>query len=112
MKDSRKIQKLMYKDPELNIGNLNYFIYQGEQLLTDRPKQQYSVACLNITQFQNYVAIYGWNNGQRLLKTVADALSHTIKDKNEICARADGDHFVLLLSAENGSILYKRASFL
>lgn len=105
VKDSRKIQKLMYKDPELNIGNLNYFIYQGEQLLTDRPKQQYSVACLNITQFQNYVAIYGWNNGQRLLKTVADALSHTIKDKNEICARADGDHFVLLLSAENGSIL-------
>lgn len=104
VRDSRKIQKLMYKDPELAIGNLNYFIYHGEKILIDRPKQQYGVAYLNIAQFQNYKAIYGWNNGQKLLKTISNALSHMIKDKDEICARADGDHFALLLSSEYGSV--------
>ncbi|MCI9535353.1 MAG: EAL domain-containing protein [Lachnospiraceae bacterium] len=106
VRDTMKIQKLMYKDVELNTGNLNYLIYQGENLLpSERSKLQYAVVYINIAQFQNYKVVYGWNNGQKLLRSVADTLCRMVNEKTEICARADGDHFALLLSPENGNIV-------
>lgn len=105
VRDSMKIQKLMYKDVEIDIGNLNYLIYWGKRaLLPERMKQQYAVAYINIVQFQRYKVVYGWRNGQKLLESIADALSKSVK-KGEVCAKADGDHFALLLSEEYGDIV-------
>ncbi len=106
IRDTRKIQKLMYKDVEINIGNLNYLIYYGEKFLySERSRLQYAVAYINIAQFQNYKVIYGWSNGQKLLASVAEALSQMVNEKYEVCAKADGDHFALLLSPEDGTII-------
>ena len=97
IKDSRKIQKLMYKDTGMDIWNLNYLIYQGEtKLLPERKTRQCAVVCVNISQFRRYNVIYGWNAGQRLLETVARNLQDCISAKDEICARNQGDRFVLL----------------
>ncbi len=105
VQDSMKIQRLMYKDVEIDIGNLNYLIYWGKHtLLPERLKQQYAVAYLNIAQFQRYKVVYGWRNGQKLLEAIAAALSKSVK-KGEVCAKADGDHFALLLSEEYGDIV-------
>ncbi len=105
IRDAKKIQHLMYKDVEIDIGNLNYLIYTGKKnILPERSAQQYAVVYLNISQFQRYKVIYGWNNGQKLLSLIADALTQCIKGKNEVCAKADGDHFVFLMSDENGPI--------
>ena len=106
VRDAIKIQKLMYKDVEINIDNLNYLIYQGEKLLpSERSKLQYAVAYLNIAQFQNYKVVYGWSNGQKLLRSIAEVLCRKVNGETEICARADGDHFALLLSPEDGNII-------
>lgn len=105
IRDTKKIQQLMYKDLEIDIGNLNYLIYSGKKtILPDRGGQQYAVVYLNISQFQRYKVIYGWNNGQKLLALIADALTQCVDGKNEICAKGDGAHFAFLLSAENGAI--------
>lgn len=105
VRDSMKIQKLMYKDVEIDIGNLNYLIYWGKRaLLPERLKQQYAIAYINIAQFQRYKVVYGWRNGQKLLAAIAEALSKSVK-KGEVCAKADGDHFALLLSEEYGDIV-------
>lgn len=105
IRDTKKIQQLMYKDLEIDIGNLNYLIYSGKKtILPDRGGQQYAVVYLNISQFQRYKVIYGWNNGQKLLALIADALTQCVDGKNEICAKGDGAHFAFLLSAENGDI--------
>ena len=41
IRDAKKIQKLMYKDVEIDIGNLNYLIYTGEKkILPNRAAQQ------------------------------------------------------------------------
>lgn len=105
VRTSMKIQKLMYKDVEIDIGNLNYLIYWGKRaLLPERLKQQYAIAYINIVQFQRYKVVYGWRNGQKLLESIADALSKCVK-KGEVCAKADGDHFALLLSEEYGDIV-------
>lgn len=95
----------MYKDVEIDIGNLNYLIYWGKRaLLPERLKQQYAIAYINIAQFQRYKVVYGWRNGQKLLAAIAEALSKSVK-KGEVCAKADGDHFALLLSEEYGDIV-------
>ncbi len=106
IRDSRKIQNLMYKDVEIDIGNLNYLLYTGEKnLLSERPAHQYAAVYLNIAHFQHYKVIYGWNNGQKLLAAIAEALSQCVNQKGEVCAKADGDHFAFLLSDGNGEIL-------
>ncbi len=98
IRGSRKIQKLMYKDTGMDIWNLNYLIYQGKsKLLPDRKEQQYAVICVNISQFRRYNIIYGWNAGQKLLEAVAKYLTESIDTRSEICARNQGDRFVLLL---------------
>ncbi len=109
IRGSRKIQKLMYKDTGMDIWNLNYLIYQGEaNLLPERREKQYAVVCLNISQFRRYNIIYGWNAGQRLLETVAGKLKDYIDEKCEICARNQGDRFVLLLCCPSEEMLMER----
>jgi len=104
-RDTRKIQKLMYKDVDINIWNLNHLIYAGGKTLkSDRGQYEYAVAYLNITQFQRFKVVYGWNKAQDLLTSVAEVLLQCVSGKREICAKADGDHFVLMLSSENGEI--------
>lgn len=106
VRDTRKIQKLMYKDVEIDIWNLNHLIYKGKKALEfDRGRHTYAIVYLNIAQFQRYNVVYGWSNGQKLLASIADVLSRCVQGKGETCAKADGDHFVLLLSSEYGDIV-------
>ena len=105
VKDTKKIQTLMYKDVETDIWNLNHLLFWGKKaLLPDRMKPQFAIAYLNIAHFQKYKIMYGWSNGQKLLTAIADTLSHSISGKGEVYAKADGDHFVLMLCTENGDI--------
>lgn len=98
IRDSRRIQELMYKDSGLDTWNLNYFIYCGEHKILQDRKEEYAVVCLNIIQFRRYNIIYGWNAGQELLKTIVDILDKNIDKKKEIYARNHGDRFVMLLA--------------
>ena len=108
--NNKKIQKLMYKDTDMDIWNLNYLIYWGKmKLLPERKEQQYAVAYLNVSQFRHYNIIYGWNAGQKLLESVADVLSHKVDERKEICARNQGDRFALLLAFESQEELLERA---
>lgn len=101
IRDSRKIQKLMYKDSGMNIWNLNYLIYKGEsQILPDR-REQYAIVNLNVSQFRRYNIIYGWNAGHKLLESIADVLAQKIDTSKEIYARDQGDRFVFLLAYED-----------
>ena len=82
IRDTRKIQKLMYKDVEIDIWNLNHLLYTGKKTLeADRGRHTYAIAYLNIAQFQHYKVVYGWTSGQRLLESVADVLSQCVRGK-------------------------------
>lgn len=104
-RDTRKIQTLMYKDVEIDIWNLNHLIYAGNKTLeSDRLLYVYAIAYLNISHFQRYKVVYGWDKAQQLLTSIADVLSQCVRGQGEVCAKADGDHFVLLMSSEFGDI--------
>ena len=67
LRDSRRIQKLMYKDAELNIWNLNYLKYRAQLRLTSDKNQKYALAYMDICQFRRYNTLYGWYAGQKIL---------------------------------------------
>lgn len=98
IRDGRKIQKLMYQDAKIDIWNLNYLIYWGEHKLLPERKMRYAVAYLNLDQFRRYNIIYGWNAGEHLLEGMAEILVKNTDTKTEICARDQGDRFVMLLN--------------
>lgn len=106
--DSKKIQKLMYKDTDINIWNLNYFIFLGEKKLLADGKEKYAVVYINQPRFQRYNMVYGWDAGKRLLECTAQALYEGIDTQREICARNQGDSFVLLLSYADTKSLEQR----
>ncbi|MGN0352261.1 MAG: EAL domain-containing protein [Roseburia sp.] len=108
IKDSKKIQKLMYKDTKMDIWNLNYLIFQGEHRLLPEHKMQYAVVYVNLAQFRQYNTIYGWNAGERLLEKVACILIKNVDSKTEVCARDQGDHFVMLLNYSDRDLFLER----
>ena len=106
--DNKKIQKLMYKDTRMDIWNLNYFTYWGESKLLPERKNKYAIVYLNFLNFRRYNIIYGWSTGEQLLDIFARKLCDSINEDKEICARGQGDRFVLLLNYSQEESLYER----
>ena len=106
--DNKKIQKLMYKDTKMDIWNLNYFTYWGENKLLPERKNKYAIVYLNLLNFRRYNIIYGWNRGEQLLDVFAKKLCASINEDKEICARDQGDRFVLLLNYHDEERFYER----
>ena len=108
LSDSRKIQRLLYKDTKMDIWNLNYLTYWGERkLLTDK-KHEYAICYLNLSKFRRYNIIYGWNAGERVLEIMVEEIRAFVDAELEICARNQGDRFVLLLTYQEENALYAR----
>lgn len=106
LRDSRRIQHLMYKDAELDVWNLNYFVYWTQKNL--EPQSKYAIIYLNIAQFRVYGTLYGWKASNRVLSSISEVLEQVLSSKyevyarnktaeGELYARTQGDRFVLLL---------------
>ncbi|MDE5698444.1 MAG: EAL domain-containing protein [Lachnospiraceae bacterium] len=105
LRDSRRIQKLMYKDPELNIWNLNYLKYRAQQKLAADRNQKYAVVYMDVCQFRRYNTLYGWHAGQKILELIVRMLAEDIDNDKELYARSQGDHFVLFVRYDSLSEL-------
>ena len=101
LRDSRRIQKLMYKDAELNIWNLNYLKYRAQQRIAADKNQKYAVAYMDICQFRRYNTLYGWHAGQKILELMVCVLAENMDSDREQYARSQGDHFVLFVSYDS-----------
>lgn len=106
--DSQKIQELMYKDAKMDIWNLNYLTFWGERKLLPERKNKYAIVYLNLSKFRRYNIIYGWNAGEHLLEAIVDVLIRHVDKNTEICARNQGDRFVLLLNYQEEEELLAR----
>lgn len=108
LRNSMRVQKLMYKDTEFNVWNLNYLRYRAMRKLAVDRSGNYAVAYTDIGQFKSYNALYGWSAGQRVLELVIEVLSKEVDSKRELYARSYGSHFVLFIKYENLDALKKR----
>ncbi|MCM1386825.1 MAG: EAL domain-containing protein [Bacillus sp. (in: Bacteria)] len=108
LRNSIRVQKLMYKDTEFNVWNLNYLRYRAAQKLAADKNSNYAVAYTDIGHFKSYNTLYGWDAGQRILEIVIEILSEETDDKNELYARSYGSHFVLFMKYEDVEALRSR----
>ncbi len=108
LRNSMRVQKLMYKDTEFNIWNLNYLRYRAARKLAGDRSGNYAVAYTDIGQFKSYNALYGWSAGQRVLELVIEALSKEVDSRRELYARSYGSHFVLFVKYEDLNALKRR----
>lgn len=108
LRNSMRVQKLMYKDTEFNVWNLNYLRYRAEKKLAADKNSSYAVAYTDIGQFKSYNALYGWSAGQKILELVIDTLSREVDGVQELYARSYGSHFVLFVKYEDVDTLKER----
>ena len=108
LKNSRRIEKLMYKDTDFNIWNLNYLKYRASLKLGTGAGEKYAIVYTDICQFKSYNALYGWSAGQRLLELTIEELSSEIDSERELYARSYGSHFVLFVCYEDMAQLERR----
>lgn len=106
LKNSRRIQVLMYKDTELDIWNLNYLKYRASLRLSGDAK--YAVVYTDICQFKRYDALYGWQASKRVLELFIEVLGRELDDDKELYARNYGSHFVLFVKYEDLKALEER----
>ena len=106
--DSRKIQKLMYKESDVDIWNMNYLYYKGEKLVQSERREQYAIVGLNVSKLRDYSIIFGWDAGKQLLESIKDTIEKCIDNKKEICARNYGGRFVLLLNCTDSNFFIER----
>ncbi len=84
-------QDKLYKDPLTGTYNRRYF----EDEIRDMENSA-GVAMIDLDDFKLYNDIYGHEMGDRVLKTVAEAISHCIR-KTDKLVRYGGDEFLLIL---------------
>ncbi len=108
LQNSRHIQRLMYKDTNFNIWNLNYLKYQASRKLATDKNARYAVVYTDICQFRRYNTLYGWHAGQRILELFIEVVSEEFDNKNELYARSYGDHFVFFMKYDTIETLRKR----
>ena len=108
LENSRRLQKLMYKDTDFNVWNLNYLKYRASLKLKEGTGRKYAIVYTDICQFKNYNTLYGWSIGQRLLERTIEVLSKEVYSAEELYARSYGSHFVLFVCYEYMEALAKR----
>ncbi len=108
LQNSRRLQKLMYKDTDFDIWNINYLKYRASLMLSKEKDSKYAIVYTDICQFKSYNALYGWSAGQKLLERTIKVISDEIDNEKELYARSYGSHFVLFVCYEDMEQLSKR----
>lgn len=86
------------------------FLRKAEEVLTERKEDEnYALVCADINEFSSFSHHYGFYISNRILKAFSDVLLKHLA-KEGICARVDGDYFVVLFQYENHKEMVKAMS--
>lgn len=94
-KHRKLLTKLAYVDEVTGVLNKNSFKLEAE-LLIKKGKSQYALLMLDIDKFKIINDIFGYAQGDLLLKHIAKVLDKHI-NQNEVFARIEGDKFYVLM---------------
>lgn len=80
---------------------------QSAKAYADRQKRTLSICYLDLDGFKSLNEQFGKAEGDRILKTTAERLTHTLRSGDTV-ARVGGDEFVLLLKSGGHESVYQR----
>lgn len=96
MKAARKMMDILYVDPLTGGWTMQKFREEAERVLKLRPKAEFALVYFDIKEFKFINDEYGYEEGDRVLKAVAQHLSNKI-NKGDMATRIMADHFALMI---------------
>lgn len=76
------------------VFNMQTFYAQAERLLRENPERSYSIIRMDIDRFKVINDLYGLNEGDRLLQTIARLIGERMS-QHSVCGRIGGDVFCM-----------------
>lgn len=95
----RKVKSIALIDSLTNVYNKNYL----EENKKDIDLNNYILGVLDIDNFKNINDTYGHNNGDIILKDLANILLKSIRKKDDFIIRFGGEEFLLLIKTNKES---------
>ena len=89
------ISDLSYVDRITGLPNKTKFIADAQELI-EHCEEVYTLGILDLKNFKRFNDIHGYEQGDQLLKHIADILLDEMHD-NEVCAYFSADKFLLLI---------------
>ena len=87
-------------DSLTGLYNRETFFTEAKLLLGARHNTSYCIVCMDISCFKIINDLFHADTGNLILKTAADYLKEMLNPRTSISCRADADHFVLCVPAE------------
>lgn len=105
-KHIKALSQIAYVDPLTGAANRKKFIHVAKELLCE-DTQPYAFVILDVNQFKILNDTLGYNNGDALLKLVAEVLKAELSE-GEIFGRCESDEYYILLKYVDNELLKKR----
>ena len=96
------------RDPLTNLYNYRYFTKLLETQYTTYNGNSFSIVMIDLDHFKQINDTYGHENGNVILKGVADRLTSIVGNKGTV-ARYGGEEFILLLPDTENPVCYELA---
>lgn len=104
-KSQKSLMQFAYYDTLTGLYNKQRFLIEARRLLEQR--KDYALVVLDIANFKFFNELFGFEQGDKLLKHTANILKSTIIDQEIVC-RDTADHFGMLVFYPSEEQLKKR----
>ncbi|MEG2541985.1 MAG: EAL domain-containing protein [Christensenellaceae bacterium] len=104
-KHKKVLARLAFEDALTGIGNWNSFVFHSSKLLDKGTS--YAWLLFDIDNFKMINEIYGYDEGNKILKNIAKSVSSSLS-KDELVGRISSDNFAVLAHYENKEMLEER----
>ena len=94
---SKSLGQIAYYDNLTGLPNLEKFKIDAKNTLLKNQDKTFLVAISDIQNFSFIIELYGFKEGNNLLKIFSESLKKMMNSSNDIIGRSNADTFTLLL---------------
>lgn len=106
-KNNKKLEKLAFYDSVTGYSNLQKFNIDAKNIILQNPDSCFVMIMIDINKFKVINDIYGYVEGNNVLKSIAEAINANLT-KNETFCRVSSDNFNILMKYESNEEIIKR----
>ena len=112
LEENRKLREsvihLREYDPVTNLYNREAFCASAERTIRQTPQTRFEIICIDIERFKLINELYGREQGDLLLKYVAEQLKCLVREETHIAGNLRDDVFALCIPAYEEEVTVER----
>jgi len=98
--NKKNLKKLLYYDSLTGYKNYNSFKKDVPEIIRKHLQTNFAIVFIDIVEFKFINSSFGYEEGDKVLKKVAQTFDNIIDKSKETYARVTADHFIVLLCYE------------